>query len=606
MAARSMPSPPRLRRTRSRGWLAWALLAIPLVPLVLLGWLGYQGIYRSRQAAREAIAPKIQAELTRIVQDLSKTFPPDPSALSRTSPEWIYTYPEVPVPAAPDSAQELFDEACAAPVEQKRILLERLANDHPKALARSGLPLLPLIRWELCVYEVDRARRQGDEIAVFPFEPLERAVLFTHPSSISSELLDRARQLNPTWSPNPSALELWESRENKRRKFALALAKPPKPNLSALIDPTLPGWMEYDETFAYALRQDDHYAFVTLPSVSAWAENRIAGPERMKSPALVYPGLRIPLWLRHIQLRGLVFDGGTEVLAQAQSGEFFVGAVIDEPALFFAEQDRQARWLATLLACALLAVAGAFIALSRALARERQLGELKSDFLSSVSHELRAPVASMRLMAENLVARTVTGEARQGEYHRLIADECRRLSALIGNVLDFARIEQGRQEYQFEETDLPALIADTVRLLAPRAEARRQTLQVSVKPLDQIPQVDGLAVQQALINLVDNALKFAPPESPITITLAPRDATHWQLSVADHGPGIDPAEHARIFERFYRVGSELRRETPGAGIGLSLVKHLAESHGGRVEVESQPGKGARFTLILPFLPFTKF
>ena len=117
--------------------------------------------------------------------------------------------------------------------------------------------------------------------------------------------------------------------------------------------------------------------------------------------------------------------------------------------------------------------------------------------------------------------------------------------------------------------------------------------------------IDGQAIQQALVNLIDNAIKHSPGGSEVTVRLEiphPQFSilnSQFLLSVEDHGPGIPASEHEKIFERFYRLGSELRRETPGVGIGLSIVKHVAEAHGGRVRVESEAGKGSRFTIELP-------
>jgi two-component system phosphate regulon sensor histidine kinase PhoR len=254
--------------------------------------------------------------------------------------------------------------------------------------------------------------------------------------------------------------------------------------------------------------------------------------------------------------------------------------------------------------------------IKRTLNKERRLGELKSQFVSSVSHELRAPIGSMRLMAEGLASGRVRGEAA-GDFHRLMAGEGARLSALIENVLDFARIEQGRKEYAMAETDVAALLVEAVALMQPQAEAKGLRIVLQCEPLPFVPRIDAGAVQQAVINLLDNAVKFTAaagtsglrgshqdsggPEVPATIRVHLTAARPgWSITVTDPGPGIPAAEHARIFERFYRLGNELRRETTGTGIGLAIVKHIVEGHGGKVLVESAVGSGSAFCLSMNY------
>jgi signal transduction histidine kinase len=274
----------------------------------------------------------------------------------------------------------------------------------------------------------------------------------------------------------------------------------------------------------------------------------------------------------------------------------------------------------------------------RAFRRQQQLAEMKGNFVSAVSHELRAPIASIRLMSEELEDIGEQTPAKRTEYHRLITQECRRLSSLIENVLDFSRHEQGRKEYAFEPTDLVALVVETVKLMQPcgleRCVALATTFCGTVLPAE----ADGRALQQALINLIDNAIKHSPDGATVTVGLEfPASDTKKEerrnghekvttsenvtrnpksakaagratlagnvpvvcLWVEDHGEGIPPEEHARIFDRFYRRGSELRRETQGIGLGLAIVKYVAEAHGGKVTVGSVVGEGSRFTLVLP-------
>jgi two-component system OmpR family sensor kinase len=137
--------------------------------------------------------------------------------------------------------------------------------------------------------------------------------------------------------------------------------------------------------------------------------------------------------------------------------------------------------------------------------------------------------------------------------------------------------------------------------MAPLAAEKSIKLAATGPLPEVVASVDAGAIRQALVNLLDNAIKFSPPGASVEISLT-ATATDWRIAISDNGSGIPAAEHARIFERFHRLGSELRRETQGTGIGLSLVKAVAEAHGGKVVLESAPGAGSTFTLILPLPP----
>ncbi|MCU0780782.1 MAG: HAMP domain-containing histidine kinase [Akkermansiaceae bacterium] len=322
--------------------------------------------------------------------------------------------------------------------------------------------------------------------------------------------------------------------------------------------------------------------------------------------ALASAAGRLPAWA------GLRLSlGGTPVAGGSSTGEIMNASPISfgnglaleilaaRPALFEAAARHQARWTLGLLAFAVVISGGALFFIHRAVERERRLNAMKSDFVASVSHELRAPVASIRLMADALNAGKIEPHT-VSEFHRLISREGARLTTLIENVLDFARIEQGRKRWHFEDCDLAQVITETVNLMEPLAAEKSITL-VSPKPLPSlVAQVDPGAIQQALVNLLENAIKFSPAGSQVEILLTESSA-NWEIQITDQGPGIPSAEHARIFEKFHRLGSELRRETQGTGIGLSLVKAVAEAHGGRVELTSTVGKGSVFNLIAPLL-----
>lgn len=268
----------------------------------------------------------------------------------------------------------------------------------------------------------------------------------------------------------------------------------------------------------------------------------------------------------------------------------------ENPAMIEANARQQGRWTLALLGFAVVISAGALGLMHRAVRRERRLNAMKSQFVASVSHELRAPVASIRLMADALEAGKVSAEAAK-DFHRLIAREGARLSTLVGNVLDHARIEQGRRIWKMEACDLASLASDTLQVMEPLAKEKNISLSSQMVPVE--ASVDAGAIQQALVNLLDNAIKFSPHGSTVETSLCMDGENSWSLTVRDEGPGIPHEEQRRIFERFYRLGDELRRETQGTGIGLSLVKAIAEAHCGRVILASVPGKGSVFTLQGP-------
>jgi len=263
-------------------------------------------------------------------------------------------------------------------------------------------------------------------------------------------------------------------------------------------------------------------------------------------------------------------------------------------------EQRRARLFGALIGAAVLAALAGLLTARRAFYEQYRLGEMKTNFVSSVSHELRAPIASMRLLAESLERGKIPEAAKQQEYYRFLVQESRRLTSLIENVLDFSRIEQGRKEYRLEPSDLDAIAGQTVALLRPAAAQKQVELAWLPGPgPGPLPSCDGLAIQQALINLIDNAIKHSPAGATVTVGREGAAPGCIHLWVEDQGPGIPPEEHEKIFERFYRRGSELRRETQGVGIGLTIVKHIVEAHGGRVLVRSAVGQGSRFTIELP-------
>ena len=262
--------------------------------------------------------------------------------------------------------------------------------------------------------------------------------------------------------------------------------------------------------------------------------------------------------------------------------------------------ERFARMSLLSLAALSLVLAGGIALTYRNVTKEMALARLKSDFVSNVSHELRTPLSLIRLYAETLEMGRLTSPEKYQEYYRIIRKESERLTALINNILDFSRIEAGRKEYDFRETDMSELVHNT--LDSYRYQLEQSGFQFEEK-IDEVPpmRVDREAMARSLLNLVNNALKYSQDRKYIGVNLY-RDNGSVKLEVVDQGIGIPAQEQQKIFEKFYRVGDPLVHNTKGSGLGLSLVRHIVHAHGGEVSVDSAPGQGSKFTIVLPVKP----
>jgi two-component system, OmpR family, phosphate regulon sensor histidine kinase PhoR len=240
-------------------------------------------------------------------------------------------------------------------------------------------------------------------------------------------------------------------------------------------------------------------------------------------------------------------------------------------------------------------IAGLFVILVAA-ERERRLSNLKSEFVANVSHELKTPLALVRMFAELLQSGRADSEDKRNHYLSIIVNESDRLNALIENVLDFAKVERGQAAYEFSPGRLAEPVGRAVEACRVRAERDDVSLTLSVEDVPELL-LDERAVEIAVINLVDNALKYAPEGKRIEVAVRP-SAGGAEVSVTDHGPGIAADDRKRIFDRFVRGKTARGKQVRGSGIGLSLVKHIAEAHGGSVAVADAEPRGSVFTLRL--------
>jgi signal transduction histidine kinase len=571
----------------------------------------------------------------------------------------------------------------------------RSAQEDRETLSETGLPLANLAFAEALRY----ARRTGPSEELW--EELRRQVLGA-PSPLTPPLLDQLEEVAGTNTTLRAGVDAWRTLWNARLKlYDIADDLRQTGKLRGITTANV--WIEQGDTRWLCVLNPEHSSMVTIINGSpvettnaVWTGVRFL-PKSVAERALVrvlensevklpdYLGVAAwlegePLTLPERWSPPRSTNSATVLLAEASGSLSNLGKLRKEPggpavdweglpshprfvlrlylanqALLLSSYWRHALLLAGLVAASALAALIGVLASWRAFQHQLRLNELKSNFVSSVSHELRSPIASVRLMAESLERGKVPEAPKQQEYFRFIVQECRRLSSLIENVLDFSRIEQGRKQYDFEPTDLSALTQQTVKLMETYAAERGVMLRLQFAdainhqlPNYQLPQhqlpdyqllADGKALQQALVNLIDNALKHSPKGDVVTVGMeleaqkaergeniqhptsgAPHPASrltphvsrftfhdsrlthhasHLLLWIEVHGDGIPPSEQKKIFERFYRRGSELRRQTQGVGIGLSIVKHIVEAHGGRVLVRSAVSKGSRFTIELP-------
>ena len=250
-----------------------------------------------------------------------------------------------------------------------------------------------------------------------------------------------------------------------------------------------------------------------------------------------------------------------------------------------------------ILAFCVAALVGA-IWLAFSLKRAADLSQLQLDFLSKVSHEFKTPLTSIRLFTQTLLEpRPLTDEQRR-QCLEMLDHETERLSMMIGRLLDLGRMEAGSMVYHRQPERVGSVVDAALRAFEPIRLQAHVTLATDV-PRDLPPILaDRTMLSQALLNLLQNAAKYGGDDRRIDLRCRADDG-HVELAVADHGPGIPRREHRRIFERFYRIDDRLNRKQEGRGLGLAIVSHVVQAHGGSVLVRNLPEGGAEFSIRVP-------
>jgi two-component system phosphate regulon sensor histidine kinase PhoR len=231
--------------------------------------------------------------------------------------------------------------------------------------------------------------------------------------------------------------------------------------------------------------------------------------------------------------------------------------------------------------------------------REAVLSNLQSDFVSKVSHELRTPLTSIRMFVETLQLKRVSSPAEVDACFDVLNRETARLTNRIERLLDWGRMEAGKRVYRSELESVRDVIEAAVQAFDVNHVGRREEVAIDIAPDLPAIQVDRGALIDALVNLLTNAYKYSPTRGKLRLS-ARADERHVRIAVIDQGIGIARREHRRVFDKFYRSNELLSSEVEGSGLGLAIVRHVMHAHGGRVELDSELGKGSTFTLVLPY------
>ncbi len=295
---------------------------------------------------------------------------------------------------------------------------------------------------------------------------------------------------------------------------------------------------------------------------------------------------------------------GAPVLRKEIEGLPYIIAVYEKyPALIRGLDNRKKRldsYMLMIIFSTLFVLGGSFFTLG-VLSREWRLTQLKSEFVSSLSHDLRRPLTSIRMFSEMLKNNSVPSDDKKREYYNIISSQSEQLTNLANNILDFSRIESGRKKYEFKDEDIAKLVSETVEHF--NSYMAHESCTVILNMAKDIPllKIDTDSISRAIVNLLTNAFDYSPDNKEINVNVLKR-ADKVVIEVIDKGIGISKRDQKNIFRKFYRVAQK-DISIEGSGLGLTLVKYAIEAHCGRITVESEPGQGSKFSLIFPASSF---
>ena len=319
-------------------------------------------------------------------------------------------------------------------------------------------------------------------------------------------------------------------------------------------------------------------------------DNRVIFPADGKAPAAFVDERTFPLAFFDPELQRFIApEGHKQEIWRVRTG--YGSQTI--PAIIAARSRPQRAMMAML--AGVMAIGVFFV--TRAAAREVRVAEMKSSFVSSVSHDLKTPLALIQLFAETLELGRLKNTDRAQEYYRIINSEARKLTRLINNLLDFSKIEAGLRSYKKVPVDLTEMTRGVLESL--QSQFQHNQFTVTSHLGREVPVlIDSEAAVQALENLISNAMKYSPEHREITVAVD-REGAYGVVRVTDRGIGVPPRLQSKIFRKFYRIQTDAGSGPQGTGLGLAIVDHIMRGHAGFVRVDSEPGRGSTFTLHFP-------
>jgi len=609
------------------------------IPLVALGWLGWRVVQQDRALETQRVREQLDNAATLVTRELDRgltaweamlaiggvgqpvMLPPDAVFLLITADGVaqhqgvaLPYYPHVPVAAGPlpaafaaAEAHEFRTQDLSAAIAAYRALAD---SDHKSIRAAALMRLARGLRKQartndaLAIYGYLAAL--GDvAVAGSPAELVarrERIALFTADGDVTAAARERTLL---TSALNDGRFRIDRPTFEYFLEFASVTAAAPQ--AAALAQAVEAVWTSWHEQIAGRTGLTNHNgAFVTV-----WRKM----PNGVATITARVDALMLPLRERLEALPVIVQldDQGKTVWGRTaaeprltksarETGlpwSLYLAAAESSRGLSVADSRRNLLIAGFALMAVVVFAAGYFV--FRAVNRELAVARLQSDFVAAVSHEFRTPLTAMCHLTE-MLEQGDTKPERLSDYYRALGKESRRLRSMVENLLDFGRMDSGRRTYDFCETDAAELVGQVAQEFTDRSAPAADRIEMAPLPASAaLVRADREALGLALRNLVDNAMKYSPDSSSVRVAVTASNGT-VAVSVEDHGPGVSADERRAIFRKFTRGAAARNLNVKGTGIGLTMANQIVKAHGGRLELDSEMGRGSTFTMVLPAIP----